>query len=100
MKKDQISRGCGRVLRVKIKGRWSLAARTLCWRPQRLRKLHLALIDADDLVEHVERLVARALEGVSSEHRAVGTTAAQTAVPVQPPFQVLSPSPRTTASSP
>jgi hypothetical protein len=48
-------------------------------RPIILVASHLALIDADDLVEHVERLVARALEGVAADDRAVGATVAQAA---------------------
>src|SRR6187551_3825411 len=44
--------------------------------PRPLVSLHLALVDADDLVEHVERLLARALEGVAADDRAVGAAVA------------------------
>jgi hypothetical protein len=54
-----------------------------------LASLHLALIDADDLVEHVERLVARALEGVAADDRTIGAAVAQAADLGEQAFEVL-----------
>src|SRR5213080_2866220 len=51
--------------------------------------LHLALIDPDDLVEHVERLLARALEGVAADDRTVGPAIAQAADLGEQAFEVL-----------
>ncbi len=54
-----------------------------------MRALHLALVDADDLVEHVEGLGARALEGVAADDRAVGAAVAQAADLGEQAFEVL-----------
>src|SRR5260370_3820186 len=56
--------------------------------PSILVALHLALIDADDLVEHVERLVAWALDGVAADDLAVGAAVAQAADLGEQAFEV------------
>src|SRR5712691_10125030 len=90
MKKSVTSRACGRDLRIQIKkGASHCRPAPFVGVHKRRRKLHLALIDADDLVEHVERLLARPLEGVAAYDRAIGATVAQAADLVEQAFEVL-----------
>src|SRR5258707_9694114 len=51
--------------------------------------LVLALVDPDDLVEHLERLVARPLEGVAADDRAVAAAVADGAHLVHDAILVL-----------
>src|SRR5258708_16999446 len=51
--------------------------------------LVLAFVDADDLIEHLERLVARPLEGVAADNRAVAAAVADGAHLVHDAILVL-----------